>query len=79
MDPQTAELTALVPQKTYMHGDRTLVFHRCSQCGITTHWSGVDPAIPNRMKINFTTADEAFPANLPVRHFDGADSWEYLD
>ncbi|WP_421786310.1 GFA family protein [Hyphobacterium sp.] len=79
VDPETTELTARTPQQDYVFGDRTLTIHRCAHCGITTHWTSREPAIEKRMKINFTTARDLAPPDIRVRHFDGADSWEYLD
>mgnify|MGYP003122211775 CR=1 FL=1 len=79
VDPEAAELTARTPQQAYVFGDKTLTIHRCAKCGIATHWTSRDPAEPRRMKINFTTARDPVPDTVRVRHFDGADSWEYLD
>lgn len=60
----------------YSWGDKGLLFHSCKTCGCTTHWAAVDGG---RIAVNFRmVAPEAYK-NIPVRHFDGADSWEFLD
>ena len=63
----------------YVHGDRTQAFVSCGVCGVTTHWESLDHIAPRQMKLNFATADDPIPESIPVRLFDGADSWTYLD
>jgi len=63
----------------YIHGDKTLAMHTCKTCGCTTHWIGLDSDESANMAVNFRmcAADEI--ANIRVRNFDGADTWEFLD
>ncbi|MCW5724086.1 MAG: hypothetical protein KIS81_03920 [Maricaulaceae bacterium] len=64
----------------YMQGDRTLAFISCARCGCTTHYEPADPAAAEaRIKVNMRMAHGFDYAALPVRVFDGADSWRYLD
>lgn len=63
----------------YMHGDRTLAFVSCAACGCTTHWEPAAPAPDSHMKVNMRMAVGFAYETLPVRVFDGADSWRYLD
>lgn len=63
----------------YVHGDKTQAFVSCGVCGCTTHWESLDHIRPRQLKLNFATADAAIPESIPVRLFDGADSWDYLD
>ena len=64
----------------YAHGDRTLAFHSCAICGGTTHWL---PLKPQRgkpwMALNMAMAAPDAIAGLPLRRFDGAESWRFLD
>ena len=61
----------------YSWGDKDLNFHSCKTCGCTTHWSS---NISDRIAVNMTLADDPRDiADIPLRHFDGADSWEFLD
>lgn len=62
----------------YAQGDRTLAFVSCATCGCTTHWEPLDTDA-ERMAVNFNMAGEDARAGIPVRHFDGADTWQYLD
>ncbi|WP_286830263.1 MULTISPECIES: GFA family protein [Kordiimonas] len=64
---------------SYVWGDKTLAFHSCKTCGCTTHWLTLDKADGTRMAVNMRLAEPADVANIPVRHFDGADTWRYLD
>jgi hypothetical protein len=63
----------------YAWGDRTLAFHSCRTCGCTTHWQSLQPERSTRMAVNFRLAEPQAIAKLRIRHFDGADSWTYLD
>lgn len=62
----------------YVQGDRTLALHTCRTCGCTAYWEplGVDK---DRMAVNFRLCEPDELAGIAVRHFDGADSWKYLD
>lgn len=64
----------------YVQGDRTLAFHHCRTCGCVTHWASL--AAENgtwRVAVNMAMAEPGVVAGLRVRHFDGADTWRYLD
>ena len=66
----------------YEWGDRMLAFHSCRICGGTTHWLSTQKEVgsdEDRMAVNCRMAEPADIADLPIRHFDGADSWQYLD
>lgn len=64
---------------TYIWGDRTIAFHHCRTCGCTTHYSGVGDGGLDRIAVNarLLPLDAADP--VPVRRFDGADSWTAVD
>ena len=63
----------------YIQGDRTLAFVTCRTCGCTTHWRPLEPGADAYMAVNMRMADPAAIENIRIRHFDGADSWEFLD
>jgi len=67
----------------YAWGDKTLAFHSCRTCGCITHWEPLrgnrQPDRSTRMAVNCRLADPQVVAPLRIRHFDGADSWIYLD
>lgn len=72
-----AQPAASVP---YLHGDKTLAFHHCATCGCVTHWAAL--AAENgiwRVAVNLRMAEQNVIAGLRIRHFDGADSFIYLD
>jgi hypothetical protein len=62
----------------YVWGDRMLAFHRCKTCGVTTHWQSLDGA-QDRMGVNARLVDGLAWDKIRIRHFDGADTWQYLD
>lgn len=63
----------------YVWGDATLAFHTCRTCGCTTHWESLMDADDPPMAVNLRMADADVVAAIPVRHFDGADSFRFLD
>jgi len=63
----------------YVWGDKGLAFHSCKTCGCTTHWQGLEPESPRNMAVNAALSDPQDIAELPLRHFDGADTWQFLD
>ena len=52
-----------------------LAFHHCRTCGCTTHWSPIDTS-HDRMGVNGRMMDPDVLKGVPVRHLDGADTWE---
>jgi hypothetical protein len=63
----------------YVHGDKTLAMHSCKICGCTTHWIGLDTTESSKMAVNFRMCEPDDFANIRIRRFDGADTWEFLD
>ena len=63
----------------YVWGDKGLAFHSCKTCGVTTHWIGLGPTEPQNMALNMALMTPEQIRGVPIRHFDGADTWEFLD
>lgn len=53
--------------------------HTCNTCGCTPYWLGLNPETNTRMAVNFRLCEPADTADIPVRRFDGADTWQFLD
>ena len=64
---------------TYVQGDKKLAIHTCRSCGCTTHWENLAPEESPHMAVNCRMIDAADIADIPIRQFDGADTWTYLD
>lgn len=62
----------------YSWGDKMIAFHVCRACGCLTHYMSVHPDY-DRGAVNCRMAEPAAIADLRVRRFDGANSWEFLD
>ncbi len=62
----------------YIQGDRTLKMFHCPTCGCTTHWEAMDQEA-DRMAVNARLMDPIEIATIPIRRFDGALTWTYLD
>ena len=69
------------PENTeeYIWGDRTLRNIRCKTCGILTHWEPLDAKPGARHGVNLRNFDPRLLESVPVRRFDGADTWTFLD
>ncbi|WP_299921974.1 GFA family protein [uncultured Pelagimonas sp.] len=65
--------------KAYAYGDKNLAFHSCVTCGCTTHWANLKEPESGRMAVNLKLADREIGAQIPLRHFDGADTWRFVD
>lgn len=76
------EITVTGETVEYLRGDRSLAFHHCAGCGCVTRWQGTRAQADGRTRVavNLRLAkDPAAIRDLPVRHFDGADSWTDKD
>jgi hypothetical protein len=63
----------------YIQGDRTLAIVSCATCGCTTHWEALAPSEGRlRMAVNMRMADPMVLAAIPIKDFDGADTWTRL-
>ncbi|KZK92050.1 hypothetical protein PsAD5_03805 [Pseudovibrio sp. Ad5] len=63
---------------TYIWGDKMIAFHTCKTCGNTTHWSDLDEDY-DRMAVNTRLVPIEDVKDIPIRHFDGADTGQFLD
>lgn len=72
-------LTGADHVSSYSWGDHMIDFNACKTCGCITHWSPGAKADQQRIALNLKMAEPSDIADIPIRHFDGADSWEFLD
>lgn len=63
----------------YSHGDKNIVFNTCTTCGATIHWEATDNPQSGKMAINLLLCELPDIERIRIRHFDGADSWDFLD
>lgn len=63
----------------YVWGDKTLRTVRCRHCGCATHWEPLNPEAGAKHGVNLRNFDPALVKLVTVRHFDGADTWTFLD
>ncbi len=65
--------------QSYVWGDKTLQTIRCKECGCITHWLPLDGKPGTRHGVNLRNFEPRLYADIKPRHFDGADSWSFLD
>lgn len=65
--------------KIYMSG-ADIEFHFCAACGCAAYWRAKQPGADERRRIavNMRLTEPHAVAKLPVRHFDGLDTFEEL-
>ena len=63
----------------YIWGDCMMVIHSCSRCGCTTHYVAVEGGPEARVGVNMRMAPREITEAIPVRRFDGADTWTFID
>ncbi len=63
----------------YSWGDRGIEFYFCQHCGCLTHYESTEKTASSRVSLNTRMSAPDAVAGLRLRHFDGADSWEFLD
>jgi len=63
----------------YLWNDKCIEFYHCKTCGCTTHYEDVEKTQDSRVALNARMLRREDTAGIPVRKFDGADTWEFLD
>lgn len=63
----------------YRWGDCTIDFWHCRKCGCLTHYTSVDESPGSRFAVNTRMLPQEAMDTLTVRHFDGAETWQYVD
>jgi len=66
-------------QSSYSWGDHDIEFFWCTTCGCLTHYEDIEKDADGRIAINGRMLSREVTATIPVRTFDGADTWKYLD
>jgi hypothetical protein len=63
----------------YVWRDKVIEFYHCRDCGCCTHHESVEKNADSRFRINARCFAPEDLAPIRVRHFDGADTWKFLD
>lgn len=63
----------------YRWGDKTIDFYHCTNCGCVTHYNSLEKDNDSRIAVNARMMKSEDIASAPVRLFDGASTWRYLD
>lgn len=78
-DRSTARVTcAAAAVSAYTWNDREIEFYHCNRCGCMTHYESVEKADNSRIAVNTRMMPLSDVAAAPIRHFDGADTWKFL-
>ena len=63
----------------YVWGEREIEFLHCTRCGCLTHYESIKRDADGRIAINGRMLAPEAAAGIPLRTFDGAKTWKYLD
>lgn len=64
---------------SYSHADKELDFRTCKTCGTSILWQSATTPGKGRTALNLNMAELEVIMTIPIRHFDGADTWKFLD
>ena len=79
-DPaQVTITTEKSPAVPYRWGDEDIDFSHCSICGCVTHWASTENYSESKMAVNTRMVSRQDMEGIPVRMFDGADSWKTVE
>jgi hypothetical protein len=67
------------PSGTYSWGEKTITYHRCDECGCTTHYTATEADGGEMIALNCRMAPLSQIRDIPVREFDGLNTWQYRD
>lgn len=77
--PDDIHINEVTPSSVYSWGEKDIEFHHCTICGCVTHYVGVKEYSGTRVAINARMIKQEEISSVPVRYFDGAVSWKYVD
>lgn len=63
----------------YCWGDKYIEFHHCNNCKCITHYISTGKAKVDKVGINFRMFEPNLIKPIKIRHFDGAESWTFID
>ena len=63
----------------YLWGKQSIQTMHCAVCGCVTHWEALSNESDRKMAVNARNFEAGAWIDVPIRHFDGADSWTFLD
>ena len=63
----------------YVWNDKVIEFYHCNTCGCLTHYEGIEKTSNERISINFRMFEPSIYTGIPIRTFDGADTWKFID
>lgn len=78
---QRREVAMTIADETeaaYAWNDHMIRFIHCRHCGCLTHYEDVERTPESRLAVNMNMVAPALWQDLPVRYFDGADTFQEI-
>ena len=63
----------------YCWGDRSIEFYHCNNCGCITHYESIEKQDDSRVAVNVRMMMPEDQSGIPVKRFDGADTWRFIE
>lgn len=63
----------------YKWSDENIEFKHCKSCCCVTHYTTTSKINPPKVGVNFRMAKKSDIQQIRIRHFDGANTWKFLD
>ncbi|UJF16910.1 aldehyde-activating protein [Vibrio sp. SS-MA-C1-2] len=65
----------------YCQGDKMINFYACPHCFCVTHYRSSTPTENSRFAVNYHLFDTQLiqHSTMKIKHFDGANSWQYIN
>ncbi len=80
--PDEVQVEMSQPSVTYRWSDEVVDFHHCPICGCLTHYTSTEKDLPvegRKVAINARMCSREQTESIRIRHFDGANTWQFLD
>ncbi|WAJ72375.1 GFA family protein [Catenovulum adriaticum] len=71
-------IKAPTPTNEYQWGKKRRTYHTCKKCGCTTHYTQLRDDGTNRVAVNSRMVDPNFIQSVPIKYFDGANTFKYI-
>lgn len=76
--PEVSVTVGEFPLSRYQWDTKWVAFHACSHCACVMQHTSIDQQGKDKVGLNARMADPEMIADIPVRLFDGSDSWKFI-
>ena len=79
-EPHLVQIEAVTTDmQPYSWAEKYVAFIHCKGCGCLTHYVTTEKTKEATVGVNFRMAERAAIHTIPIRYFDGAETWTFLE